>query len=207
MLPPTKAHAFEDPYGLLAPDSFFSEPGKGDDNAKSKSSFGKYPKKDLSRPTLLTARDSKRWSERNKSDTTDIAITYSPPSAPPAERLSSETGAQPLSLKTKALIDLQTYEGCFVLDSALATLLGVSITDLETKLSRFTASNTGLSQRKRSVWATLLAVKLFETQLAAERSVWQLVVDKAKAWMRELGTVGDTDVNVLEKLAGEVLGV
>lgn len=225
-LPSTKAHAFEDYYGLLTPDSLSSEPGKGDDNTKSKSFFTKQSKKDLSGPTLsavglppsilepfaksclhFQARDSKRRSKGNKSDTTDIAITYSPPSAPPAERLSSETAAQPLSLKTKALIDLQTYEGCFVLDSALATLLGVSITDLETKLSCFTACNTDLSQHKRSVWATLLAIKVFETQLAGERSVWQLVVDKARTWMRELGTVEDADVNELEKLAYEVLGV
>jgi len=95
-----------------------------------------------------------------------------------------------------------------VLDPALATLLGVSITDLEAQLSCFTPSNAGLSQEhKRSVWATMLAIKFFETQLAGERSVWQLVVDKAKAWLDESAIVGDADVKELERLVGEVLGV
>jgi len=64
----------------------------------------------------------------------------------------------------------------------------------------------GLSHHKGSVWATVLAIKLFETQLAG-RSVWQLVMDKVRAWMRELGTAGDADVEQLEMLAGEVLSV
>jgi hypothetical protein len=156
----------------------------------------------------LQPHENKWWSKGSKFGTPDIAIAYSPSSAPPAERLASESGAQPLSLRTKALIDLQTFEGCFVLDPALATLLGVSITDLEAQLSCFTPSNAGLSQEhKRSVWATMLAIKFFETQLAGERSVWQLVVDKAKAWLDESAIVGDADVKELERLVGEVLGV
>jgi hypothetical protein len=147
-------------------------------------------------------------SKGSKFSTPDIAITYSPSNAPPAERLSSETGPQPLSLRTGALINLQTSEGCFVLDPALAALLCVSITVLEAKLSCFTPSNVGFSpERKRSIWATMLAIKLFETQLAGERSIWQLVVDKARTWMRESAIVGDADINELEKLVGEVLGI
>jgi len=36
-------------------------------------------------------------------------------------------------------------------------------------------------ERRKKLWATVLAIKLFETQLAGERSVWQWVVDKARA--------------------------
>jgi len=133
----------------------------------------------------LQRHDTKSSSKRSKFDTPNIAIAYSPSSAP-VERLSSETRAQPLSLRTKALIDLQTFEGFFVLDPALAALLGIFITVLEARLKCFAPSNMGLSQEHRkSVWATVLAIRLFETQLAGEWSVWQLVVDKAKAWMRE----------------------
>jgi len=146
-------------------------------------------------------------SRRSKSDTSDIAIVYSPSSAPPAERLSSETETQPLSLRTKALIDLQTSKGCFVLNPTLATFLSVSITVLDAKLECFAPSNVGLTQeQKRKVWVTMLAIKLFETQLAGERSVWQLVVDKARAWIRYSAIVSDTDLTELEKLVGEVLG-
>ena len=66
----------------------------------------------------------------------------------------------------------------------------------------------GLSlEHGKQLWATVLAIKLFETQLAGERSVWQLVVDKGRAWMRGLAGVRAEDITLLEKMAGEVLGV
>jgi hypothetical protein len=140
------------------------------------------------------------------SRTPDIGISYSPSSAPPPERLSADTGgAQPLSSRTKTLIDLQTFEGSFILDSALAAVLGVSLSVLEARLM---PGNPGLSlESKKKVWATVLAVKMFETQLVGERSVWQLVVDKAGAWMGGVEGVGAEDVVQLEKMAGVVLGV
>jgi hypothetical protein len=137
-----------------------------------------------------------------------IAIAYAPSSVLPAERLSSsETAAQPLSLRTRALIDLQTYEGYFTLDLRLASFLGISIMDLEANLARFIpSSNIGMNEElKRRVWATILAIELFETQLAGERSVWGLVADKARAWTKE--KIGAADTRELEKLVREVLGV
>jgi hypothetical protein len=108
--------------------------------------------------------------------------------------------AQPLS-RTKALVDIQTYEGTFELDSELAALLGVSIKDLEAKLVAFNGG--GLTQeQKRKVWATVIAIMVFETQLAGEKDVWGLVVDKARAWVSNMVE----NVEALEKLAGEVLG-
>ena len=137
----------------------------------------------------------------------DIGISYTPLSAPPPERLSADTGAQPLSLRTKTLIGLQTFMGCFDLTPSLAGQLGVSISILEARLLTFMPSNVGLSlDDRKKLWATVLAIKLFETQLAGERSVWQLVVDKARVWMGGL-QIGVEDVAQLEKMAGEVLGV
>ena len=104
--------------------------------------------------------------------------------------------------KTKTLTDLQTFEGCFVLDSVLATLLGVSFSSLEARLMWFVADDASLSPELRKVWATVLAIKLFEMQLAAEWSVWQLVVDKPRGW---LDGVGAEDITQLEMMAGEVL--
>ena len=123
---------------------------------------------------------------------------------------SSETGAQPLSPQTTALIDMRTYEGSFELDFALAALLGVSVPDLEAKLVMCFVSGGGnwtslCAAQKRKVWATLFAIRVFETRLARERGVWGLVVVKAKAWVRTMMEGGD--VKPLEKLVGEVLGV
>jgi len=104
---------------------------------------------------------------------------------------------------------MQTYEGSFELDSALTALLGVSMPDLEAKLRVCFVSGdsnwTSLSEeQKRKVWATLSAIKVFETRLASERDVWGLVVDKARAWARTM--MVDGDVKALEKLVEEVLG-
>ena len=79
-----------------------------------------------------------------KKDSSDIGISYAPSSALPSERLPPDMGAQPLFFGTKTLIDLQTFEGCFILDTALASLLGVSISVLEAK-----AGNVGLSPEHR----------------------------------------------------------
>jgi hypothetical protein len=202
----SEGEALDNPFDSLdsAPSSFLGKSYDTHDDDKSKARFTTSSKLPSSRPTL----SKPKWlSKSSKSDTSDIAIVYSPPSGPPAERLSSETGTQPLSLRTKALIDLQTSDGCFVLNPTLATFLGVSITVLKAKLECFAPSNVGLTQeQKRKVWATMLAIKLFETQLAGERSVWQLVVDKARAWIRYSAIVSDTDLKELEKLVGEVLG-
>jgi len=141
---------------------------------------------------------------------TRTALPYTLSNALPAGHLSpSETGAHPLSPRTRALISIQTYEGSFELDSALAALLGVSMADLEAKLPASFVSGggnwTSLSEeQKRKVWATLSTIKVFETQLASERDVWGLVVDKARAWVRTM--MVDGDVKALEKLVEEVLG-
>ena len=84
------------------------------------------------------------------------------------------------------------------------------MSDLEAKLAMCFVSGggnlTSLSEeQKRKVWATVFAIKVFVTQLAGERDVWGLVVDKAKVWVRTM--MGDGDVKVLEKLAGKVLGL
>ena len=71
-----------------------------------------------------------------------------------------------MSSKTKTLIDLQTFKGCFVLDSVLATLLGVSILSLEARLMWFVPDDASLNlELRKNVWATMLAIKLFEMQL------------------------------------------
>ena len=109
-----------------------------------------------------------------------------------------------MSLRTKTLVDLQTFEGCFVLDLALAALLGVSLSDLEVRLILAMPGNPDWGpEYRKTVWATILAIKLFETQLAGERSVWQLMVDKARAWITGVGV---EDIGQFEKMAEEVLG-
>jgi hypothetical protein len=108
-----------------------------------------------------------------------------------------------------ALVNLQTTDGSFMLSPDLAALLGISFADMEAGLRRFVPqSNISLNEAQtRRMWATVLAIELFETRMAGERGVWGLVVDKAKAWVKEQALFGDENIKELERLAGEVLGV
>lgn len=114
-----------------------------------------------------------------------------------------------MSTITKTLIDLQTFDGCFTLTPALAAVLGVDLAILEAKISssgplKFTL---GSNEQHRSIWATMLAVRMFEMKLKGDCAVWQLVVDKARAWIRiNLNAIGWVETE-LEKIADEVLGV
>jgi hypothetical protein len=73
-------------------------------------------------------------------------------------------------------------------------------------MSRF-VPGSGLSEEvRRKLWATVLVVGMFEMRLGGERDVWELVVEKAKAWMRVAAGVGYGDVERSGGLVGEVLG-
>jgi hypothetical protein len=116
-------------------------------------------------------------------------------------------GTRPLSVRAKALIDLQTFEGSFDLAPALAAQLGIPLANLESSLERFVPSDAGLNMdTRRRLWATVLAVRLFEGKLPGEKSVWELVVQKARAWLRAWTNVNEADMYALEELAAELLG-
>ena len=54
-----------------------------------------------------------------------------------------------------------------------------------------------------NVWLTLLVIKFLQKKCAEEEGTWELVVEKAKAWLDNSG-IGD--IAGLERKAGEVLG-
>jgi hypothetical protein len=83
-------------------------------------------------------------------------------------------------------------------------LVGVPIAELDAKLQVVLGGS--VSQEQRNLWATVLAIKVFETELAGEKRVWELVVQKARASICGLANAGH-EGDLLEKLASEVLGV
>ena len=107
--------------------------------------------------------------------------------------------------RAKALITLQSFEGSFSLTSALASTLQVPLADLEAKLKTSSPSKLG-EEDKKKLWATVLAVCLFENKLGGEKDMWELVVEKANDWMSGLSSVQTTYVAELKRLAGEMLG-
>jgi hypothetical protein len=105
---------------------------------------------------------------------------------------------------TKALIKLQSFEGSFSLSTDLATMLDVSMVELEAKIR---SCGIGLAEGlTKEVWATVLAVTMFETKLEAEKEIWELVAEKAKTWVASLEGLKGEDLKHLETLAREVCG-
>jgi hypothetical protein len=59
--------------------------------------------------------------------------------------------------------------GLFMLDDSLPTLVGVPIAKLEAKLMMALGGSPSLEQR--NLWAMVLAIKEFKTELAGEKRV------------------------------------
>jgi hypothetical protein len=109
---------------------------------------------------------------------------------------------------TTALIALQSFEGSFDLTRQLAAVMGLQWSYLEAKKATAAMvldSLSRASEQNGRLFATLLVIRTFETKLAADKEVWELVVDKAKAWVA--GVVRDQENFYLrgEGLVQEVL--
>ena len=106
-----------------------------------------------------------------------------------------------------ALVALQTFDGSFPFSLALASLLGTTpLTSLEAKCRELLPSLDGVNEDERKrLWATLLAVVVFEQELASKRDVWELVVEKVRSWMAGLVRMWYTSVEKLEKVVCKLL--
>jgi hypothetical protein len=95
------------------------------------------------------------------------------------------------------LVTLQSFEGFFPFTPALAAVLGISFNHLEAKLNEILPPVASLNEEQRKcLFATLLAVRLFERDLARQRDVWELVVEKARNWIT--GLVGNEEAEAFE---------
>ncbi|XP_059587408.1 von Willebrand factor A domain-containing protein 5A-like isoform X2 [Alligator mississippiensis] len=91
-------------------------------------------------------------------------------------------GASPLI----KLVSLQNANGSWGLDSALASALGVSETDVKGKMP-----SEGVEP---GVWATVLAVVWLHSRSAAQREEWELLEIKAVGWLRSrAGSISQLD--------------
>ncbi|KAI4116176.1 MAG: hypothetical protein LQ345_003357 [Seirophora villosa] len=88
--------------------------------------------------------------------------------------------------KVHAVIEMQDFEGWWQQSEALAALLGAR---------KIEASRT-------KEWVTMLVVKWFEVRMKGEGEVWELVADKAMAWLQEQ-VMGDQE---MKRMEDEVLG-
>ncbi|XP_059587407.1 von Willebrand factor A domain-containing protein 5A-like isoform X1 [Alligator mississippiensis] len=94
----------------------------------------------------------------------------------------AQEGASPLI----KLVSLQNANGSWGLDSALASALGVSETDVKGKMP-----SEGVEP---GVWATVLAVVWLHSRSAAQREEWELLEIKAVGWLRSrAGSISQLD--------------
>jgi hypothetical protein len=82
-----------------------------------------------------------------------------------------------------ALINLQTFSGAWAWDQALFSILGIA---------QESVLKDELGGPNAEVRATALAVAWLEKKVPQEKGVWEMVVEKAKGWMKGQG------VDVLE---------
>ena len=104
-----------------------------------------------------------------------------PPAAPPQSASAPKTPEQLLH----HLIALQTFQGSWDLDVSLISALksGASINLDEALVSREISSGVD-----KTHLATAIIIVVLETKLAAFRGSWELVIEKARAWLEgEMG--------------------
>jgi len=84
--------------------------------------------------------------------------------------------------------------------------MGTTMSFLQAKLDELSPIGIKLEEEGRAkLWATLLAIGLFEGKLKGEMEMWELVVEKAKAWISGLPDTVKDDVKKMEGAASEVL--
>jgi len=77
---------------------------------------------------------------------------------------------------------------------------------LEARLGGFLPAHAGLSDsRRKELWATVLVLWVFETKLAGEKDVWELVAEKAQTWVDELPEVSQAEIQASAQLVQEVV--
>ena len=92
------------------------------------------------------------------------------------------------------LVGLQTAEGYWKLNDSLATLLGQTLSQLQSICP---------SGQNFEVWATILSLCCLETTFLAQKDEWELVAAKAEQWL--LTIVGSEALSSLKQAATKCL--
>jgi Vault protein inter-alpha-trypsin domain/von Willebrand factor type A domain len=123
--------------------------------------------------------------EHDEGDEMDIPSNPTPKPTNPTETL-------------HALIALQSFAGSWALTSGLCDLLGVTLSNAQAKVQ---------DKKLWDVWATILVVVYLEQKLANEEETWDLVVGKARDWVKGEKVTVEGGLEGLERLAKELLEI
>ncbi|KAF7128279.1 hypothetical protein CNMCM5793_002821 [Aspergillus hiratsukae] len=117
----------------------------------------------------------------------DNAVGYSPASPP------ITIGSAGAASSVHTIIVLQSFEGYWTWSAELMSALGLDEGDIRARLMKLFQEDSRGSDL--TVIATMLVMAYLSTKCAADRSVWELVYDKAEEWKRqrlvEMGESGD----------------
>lgn len=80
------------------------------------------------------------------------------------------------------IISLQTFEGHWTLDAPLMEIVRLSPTPVQ-----------GVDSE---VWATVLAITFLKIKLAGDKEAWEMVVEKARSWLKDMEEKGHGEVSV-----------
>lgn len=110
--------------------------------------------------------------------------------APPKQEAST---GDPLQVLTS----LQLFEGNWRWSPALEKILGLNAHDALNKATQAGLPSTiSWSDNMDDILATTCAIAYFKTKLANNKETWEMIVEKAEAWLR--AKVGN-DLGALEK--------
>lgn len=130
------------------------------------------------------------------------ASSPSPFSAPSSEPKPTPT---PKS-KLHSLIALQSFQGNWLLTPELCALVGYEKTPIRQRFIDMLGSSSSSASESTTdsglnVLATLVAMGFMENQHGEEKSVWELVFDKAENWLVEV--LAGMDEDVRDKIQGK----
>jgi len=115
-------------------------------------------------------------------DLTADARPYLAASRSAVSRLAARI-TRPAPRRVDDLVVLQRADGSWDLDEALAAVLGKRLKKLQKKLK----DATGDPAKAARAWATALALAWLEANAADSRTEWELLAEKAKAWLSRCG--------------------
>ncbi|OAA55113.1 von Willebrand domain containing protein [Cordyceps fumosorosea ARSEF 2679] len=114
----------------------------------------------------------------------------------PRESLSGPEEKKKKSTPLEAIIALQTFGGSWTWSAELETLLGGVTPE---------SAGERLGVESEAA-ATLCTVAYLRAKMADEEEVWELVVDKARAWLATTLAMGEDEMAALEGKARELVG-
>ena len=81
--------------------------------------------------------------------------------------------------KLLLLTSLQVASGLFKKDPKIETVTGKSLVEIDAAGEKF--------QAEHSAWITAFVVAFIEEKFVADKDSWEMIVDKARAWLKASG--------------------